>query len=118
MKIVSRFAKPISYAMTTGMLVVTLHLPSARGDLIGTDAIVDTAQVQQERDYRNDTFNREAVKAKLLSSGVDSTQVQARVDALTENEAQTLAMHIDKLPAAGADTTTWLLIIILLILIL
>ena len=57
--------------------------------------------------------NREAVKAKLLSLGVDSIQVQARVDALTQSEAQNLAHQLDQLPAAGTDAITIFLVILL-----
>ena len=117
MTTLSRIAKPVSYAMVASMLALSLHLPAARADTIGTEAVVNTPQAQQERSRLHETLNREAVKAKLLSLGVDPTQVQARVDALTENETQALALHIDEMPAAGADTVTWLLIILLIVLI-
>ena len=118
MKTLSRFAKPVSYAMAAGMLAMSLHLPAARADMIDTEAVVNTAQAQQKRSRLHAARNREEVKTKLLSLGVDPAQVQARVDALTENEAQALAMHIDEMPAAaGADTVTWLLIILLIVLI-
>jgi hypothetical protein len=117
MKTLSRFAKPVSYAIAAGMLAMSLHLPAARADMIGTEAVVNTAQAQQERSRLHEALNREEVKAKLLSLGVDPSQVQARVDALTESETQALATHIDEMPAAGADTVTWLLIILLIVLI-
>jgi hypothetical protein len=99
------------------MLAISLHMPAANAGMIGTETTINTAPTQQEPNRIHDALNREEVKAKLLSLGVDPAQIQARVDALTEEEAQALAKHVDEMPAAGADTVTWLLIILLIVLI-
>jgi len=43
-------------------------------------------------------------------------QVQARVGALTQSEAQKLAHQLDQLPAAGTDAINIFLVILLLLL--
>ena len=93
--------KPVSYAVATSMLVMSLHLPVANAAMVGTEAVVYSAQAQQERGRLHDALNREDVKAKLASLGVDQAQVQARVDALTDDEAQALAQQLDQMPAGS-----------------
>ena len=116
MKIFRRFARPVSVIVTAGMLVLSLHLPAASATMIGTGAVVQATQTQQEHSLIQDALNREEVKAKLLSLGVDPVQVQARVDAMTDAEAQTISQHLDQLPAGG-EVVTILLVILLLLLI-
>ncbi len=108
--------KPVSYAVTASMLVMSLHLPVASAAMVGTEAVVYSAQAQQERGRLHDALNREDVKAKLASLGVDQAQVQARVDALTADEAQALAQRLDQMPA-GADVVATLAFIFLVLLI-
>ncbi|MCR4346045.1 MAG: PA2779 family protein [Sulfuricaulis sp.] len=117
MKILKRFTNPLRYAMAASMLAISLPMPAANAAMVGTEAAINTAPAQQETERIREALNREEVKAKLLSLGVDPAQIQARVDALTEVEAQALAKHADEMPAAGADTVTWLLIILLIVLI-
>ncbi len=93
--------KPVSYAVAASMLVMSLHLPIANAAMVGTEAVVHSAQAQQERGRLHDALNREDVKAKLASLGVDQAQVQARVDALTNDEAQALAERLNQMPAGG-----------------
>jgi hypothetical protein len=44
---------------------------------------------------------RDEVRAGLVARGVDPAQVEARVAALTEDEARLLADRLDSLPAGG-----------------
>src|SRR3989338_11077436 len=98
-----RFTKPVSYVVTLGMLAVSLHLPVANAAMIGTEAVVHAVQAQQQRDRIHEVLNREDIKMKLVSLGVEPSRVQARVDALTDDEAQRLAQQLDELPAGGHD---------------
>lgn len=115
MNAIHHLTKPIRYIVTAGMLALSLHLPIAKATMIGTDAAINTTSTQQDSTGIQDTLNREDVKAKLVSLGVDPAQVQARVDALTESETQMLSQHLDQMPAGG--DVGLLLVILLLILI-
>ncbi len=108
--------KPVSYAVAASMLVMSLHLPVANAAMVGTEAVVHSAQAQQERGRLHDALNREDVKAKLASLGVDQAQVQARVDALTDDEAQALAQRLDQMPAGG-DIVSALIFVFLVLLV-
>jgi hypothetical protein len=51
----------------------------------------------------NDLLARAEVREALAARGVDPAQVQARVAALSEEEARVLADRLDQLPAGGSD---------------
>ena len=96
-----RLSKPVSHLVVLGLLALSLHLTAAHAGMIGTEAVVNAAQVQQDRERLRDVFNRDDVKAQLLARGVDPAQVQARVDSLTDQEVQSLSGKLDQLPAGG-----------------
>ena len=96
-----RLTKPVSHLLAFGILALSLHFPAAHAGMIGTEAVVSAAQVQQDRERLRDVFNRDDVQAQLLARGVDPAQVQARVDSLTDQEVQSLSGKIDQLPAGG-----------------
>ena len=110
-----RMTKPVSYAVAAGMFALSLHLPAANAAMVGTEAVVHAAQAQQQRDRIHEALNREEVKAKLVSLGVDPAQVQTRVDALTDDEAQRLAKQMDEMPAGGDIVGALVLIFVILL---
>ncbi|HSD96921.1 MAG TPA: PA2779 family protein, partial [Sulfuricaulis sp.] len=96
-----RLIKPISHVVAFGLLALSLHLPAAQAGMVGTEAVVNAAQVQQDRERLRSALNRDDVQAQLIARGVDPAQVQARVDSLTDQEVQTLNGKLDQLPAGG-----------------
>ena len=96
-----RLAKPVSHLVVAGLLALSLHLPTAQASLIGTEAVINATQAQQNRERLHELLNREDVKSQLVARGVDPSQVQARVDSLTDQEVQTLATKMDQMPAGG-----------------
>jgi hypothetical protein len=96
-----RLTKPVSHLVIIGLLALSLPLPAAHAGMIGTETVVNAAQAQQDRERLRSTLNRDDVQAQLIARGVDPAQVQARVDSLTDQEAQSLSSKIDQLPAGG-----------------
>ena len=101
MDIFRRLTKPVSHLVVTGLLALSLHLPAANAGMVGTEAVINAAQVQQDRERLRTVFQRHDVQAQLTARGVDPAQVQARVDSLTDQELQSLSGKIDQLPAGG-----------------
>jgi hypothetical protein len=116
MKPMHCFTKSVNLIIAASIIAMSLNIPAANATMVGSDAAIDHATVQQEPSLAQDSVNREAVKAKLLTLGVDPIQVQARVDALSVTEAQKLAQNLDQLPAGGGTVTILLVILLLLIL--
>ncbi|HLE93424.1 MAG TPA: PA2779 family protein [Sulfuricaulis sp.] len=96
-----RLTKPVSHLVVLGLLALSIHFPSAHAGMIGTEVVVNAAQVQQDRERLKHVLNRDSVKSQLVARGVDPAQVQARLDSLTDKEVQTLAAKMDQLPAGG-----------------
>jgi len=115
MEILRRLTKPVGHLVIFSLLMLSLPLPAAHAGMIGTEAVVNAAQVQQDRERLRDVFNRDDVKAQLLARGVDPAQVQARVDSLTDQEVQSLSGKIDQLPAGG-DSLLGVLVFIFIVL--
>ncbi|MDH4324528.1 MAG: PA2779 family protein [Betaproteobacteria bacterium] len=87
--------------MVAGMVIVCLGstglvLPAHAG-IVSSEALV--AGTQQER--LAGLLERSDVRARLQAYGVDPAQAQARVAALSDEEAARLAAQIDELPAGG-----------------
>lgn len=116
-----RCTKAVSYLLIFSLLSLGIHLPAAHASLIGTQAVINAVQAQQDRQRLHDVLNRDDVKAQLMARGVDPAQVQARVDSLTDQEVQSLAARIDKMPAGGdfefGDAVDLALLVFLILLI-
>lgn len=104
---VNRF---IVYLLVVCSVGLGLPLPAPAG-IIGTDQLVAGG----ERDRVKSFLDRDDVRAQLQAQGIDAATAKARVDALTDQEAQLLAGRIDKLPAAGDVIGALLLVFILLL---
>jgi hypothetical protein len=112
-----RLTKSVSHLVAFGILALSLHLPAAQAGMIGTEAVVNAAQVQQDRERLRSALNRDDVQAQLIARGVDPAQVQARVDSLTDQEVQALNGKLDQLPAGGDSFLGALVFIFIVLLI-
>ena len=80
---------------------VSCFLPMAQAAMIGTGQIMDRSQAQQDRAHVKTLLNRADLTAQLKNAGVDASQLQARVDALTDDEVAQLASQLDQFPAGS-----------------
>jgi hypothetical protein len=101
MLLLRRSTKPIASLVLTAFFAVTLYVPASHAAMIGTDTVIHAAQSQQARDHVRAALDRADVKQQLLAQGVSPDQLQARIDALTDNEVQQLSANMDQLPAGG-----------------
>ena len=87
--------------VVAGMLVAAMSAgalpPQACAEMIATNAVVAATA----RDRVAQALSRAGVRERLEAYGVDPAEVQARVGALTDEEAAQLADAIDVLPAGG-----------------
>jgi hypothetical protein len=97
------------------LLVVCLSaagLAPAYAGIVSSDAVVaGTARGQVAS-----VLERNDVQVRLQAMGVDPAQVQARVAALSDEEAAQLAARLDELPAGGSDFLAIALIVFLVLL--
>ena len=105
-----------SIASVAAVCVLGTSLPSfaqgpADSGLISTE---EAAQLNVQ-DRLTQLLVRADVRDALLARGVDPAQVQARVNALTDHEAQVLAQQLDQLPAGGDVIGVLVFIFVLLL---
>lgn len=86
----------LSSLLIVCMAGLGVPMPASAG-IVTTDQVASTAQRERVRSF----LDRQEVRAKLEALGVDAQAAQARVDALTDQEANDLAARIDQLPAGG-----------------
>jgi hypothetical protein len=88
---------------------------SAHAGMIGTEQIQTAAAAQQYRNTVSAALNRPEVMSQLEQMGVSKADAQARVAALSDEEAAQLAGKIDSLPAGGDIVGALLLIFFVLL---
>ncbi len=117
MKVLRQWAAPLAGYVIVSVLFFSLQVPTANAAMVTTDALLRSAQVQQDRLNIEAALDRADVHDALAGYGVDPTQIQARLDALSDDELHALATNIDNLPAAGTDPLSFLLFIFIVLLI-
>lgn len=86
-------------------------LPAYAG-IVGTETVIAGAHSGKLAGV----VQRADVQARLQAMGVDPREVEARVAALSDEEAAQLAARLEELPAGGSDVLGVLLIVFLVLL--
>lgn len=116
MKMPHRWMSPLAAVLAAIFVLLSVVMPAAHAALIGTDEVLHgTPGVEHAR--VSALLERAEVRDALVAWGVDPAEVQARVAALTDDEARKLAANLDQLPAAGTDPLGFLLIIFIVLLV-
>ena len=88
---------------------------SVQAAMIGTEQVHAANAARQNHDRIAAALDRPEVLAHLEKLGVNKSDAQARVAALTDEEAATLASQIDSLPAGGDVIGALVLIFVVLL---
>jgi hypothetical protein len=88
---------------------------SVQAAMIGTEQAVAATTTQQNREKIAAALDRPDVVAQLEKMGVDKTEAQARVAALSDAEAASLAGRVDSMPAGGDIIGAVLFVFVLLL---
>jgi hypothetical protein len=75
---------------------------AAYGAVIGTEQYLSSVDRAETLERIDAVLAREDVQQQLEQLGVDPAEAQERVSALTDQELQTLADHLENLPAGGS----------------
>jgi hypothetical protein len=109
---IARLRRLIASLLIVSIAGIGLPLPAQAG-IVSTDATLASA----ERDRIAAVLERADVRAQLEAYGVRAADVNARVAALTDEEAAQLAGKLDSLPAGGDGIIGALLLIFVVLLI-
>ena len=103
--------------ITSVFLAMTVWLPAAQAEMIGTEAVTGAEEVEVQRDEILALLEREEVRGQLVAWGVDPADAEARVEALTPAELQALSERMDEDPAgAGVGSVVGAALIVFLVL--
>jgi hypothetical protein len=97
----SRVLRNTSRALLISLGALWLPVAPVQATLVDTAAVVapaSSAAHQQVRDF----LSRDDVRDLLVQQGLDLQAALARVDAMTEAEAQQVASELEQLPAGGS----------------
>ena len=98
------------------VLMMSVGMPmTASANMVETDQAVNHALAEQSRVRIMALVERDDVRARLEAKGVTSEQAQARVNALTDEEAIQVSGKLDQLPAGGDILGTAVFIFIVLL---
>jgi len=101
MKFIRRKASFVSMLMVTVMLSITVPYQPLLAAMVPTEAIIDSNNAEEARDYLKNLIFRNEIRRSLISHGIDPNEANARVDSLSDSEAIAVADRIEKLPAGG-----------------
>lgn len=95
----------------------TGFVQTAQAGIVTTEQVVTAATSQQNRAKVVAAFERADVQAELQKMGIDSNDAHARVAAMTDAEAASIASQIDSLPAGGDGVLGTIVFIFLVLLV-
>jgi hypothetical protein len=102
MMIKHMFSKLLSAFLVLSLAAWTLP-PQALAGMIGTEEVASSQAWPSDRATLVALLERDEVQRQLEAMGVDPADAQARVAALTDDQARDLAARFDELPAGGVD---------------
>lgn len=88
------------HTMITALVFVGFT-QSVQAAIVSTEQVVTAAAAQQNRAKVAAMFERADVQAELQKMGVSADDARARVAAMSDAEAASVANKIDSLPAGG-----------------
>lgn len=119
MKLIRQRSKFTGVFLVILMVMVAVPYQSVLAAMVETEATLDiTIKGQEARNAIKTILAREDAQAVLRAQGIDPLEALARVDSLTDAEAQRIVDEIEELPAGGGFFTTFLIVIAVIVIIL
>ena len=119
MKLIRQRSKSTAMFLVLLMVMVAVPYQSVLAAMVETEATLDiTAKGQEARNAIKTILAREDAQAVLRAQGIDPLEAMARVDSLTDAEAQRIVDEIEELPAGGGFFVTFLVVIGVIVIIL
>jgi hypothetical protein len=119
MKLIRQRSKSTGVFLVILMVLVAVPYQSVLAAMIETQATLDiTVKGQEARNTIKTILAREDAQAVLRAQGINPLEAMARVDSLTDAEAQRIADQIEELPAGGGFFLTFLLVVGIIVVIL
>ncbi|OIN10287.1 PA2779 family protein [Oceanisphaera psychrotolerans] len=94
-----------------------LSVQAQPGQLVSTQSVLDAMQMSAERERIGALLARTDVREQLINYGVELSEVEARVSALSDQEVRQMAEQLDKMPAGANGVVGALLTVFIILLV-
>ena len=112
MKLIRQRSKSTGVLLVILMVWLTVPYPSVLAAMIETEATLPAIhEGQTARNTIKAFLAREDAQATLRMQGIDPLEAMARVDSLTDAEAQRIADQIEKFPAGSGFFITFIIVV-------
>jgi hypothetical protein len=107
-----RLYRPVALLLSAVLSLAPVF--SAQAAMVGTPALLDSAQSQQTRASLQQLLNRQEAQQQLLALGVNPDEAKARIASLSDSELARINQGIGQLDA-GSDSVLGILLIIFIV---
>lgn len=107
--------KRVFASLVVAVFAIVGFTQTVQAAMIGTDQVLAASKAAENHSRISSALERPEVISHLEKLGVAKEDAQARVAALTDEEAATLAGQIDSLPAGGDVVGALVLIFVVLL---
>ncbi|MEJ2099168.1 MAG: PA2779 family protein [Desulfobacterales bacterium] len=119
MKLIRQRSKSTGVFLVILMVLLTAPYQSVLAAMIETEATLPAIhEGQAARNTIKAILAREDAQAVLRMQGIDPLEAMARVDCLTDAEAQRIADQIEELPAGSGFLVTFVIVVGIIVIIL
>lgn len=109
------FFRPLAATLAAAHLLLVVQVPVAQAGMIGTSEVLHAQQQQVDRQQLLTMLDDQGVKDKLASLGVERTQVEQRINSLTNAELAQFNQQLGEAPAGGIIGIIVLFLVIFII---
>lgn len=113
---INTFKKPVAITMMAAFLVGGIAAP-ASADMVDNKQLSMQSELQMQRDSVMNLMAREDVQSTMMAYGISASDIESRINNLTEAEMLQIQGQLDQLPAGegalGAVLTILLIFILL-----
>jgi hypothetical protein len=99
MEFLRKWASVVSPLLVAVLFFASAPLPTAYAGIVTTDQLIDLQADAANRDKITDFLTRDDVRRQMARLGVDPSEIEHRVAALSDAEARDVADKIDEAPA-------------------
>lgn len=115
-----KVARPLFHLLLLTFATTSLYMPASQAAIIGTGQLLDLnssqgIQALETRQQLQHLLSQDSIQQQLLSLGVDSTDIQARIDNMSPQELTMMAGKMEQLPAGQGIVGLFLTLFIVLL---
>ncbi|MHC4432075.1 MAG: PA2779 family protein [Planctomycetota bacterium] len=115
MRLLDLTKKALVIGLAAQLALATQMSTGARAEMLGTDAAISKYSALANRDALLGEVRKEEVREKIIALGVDPTEAEARLEALSDAEIASMVSQMDE-ESAGAGAVVGALVTVFIIL--